>query len=60
MLFRLFYLWWVLALPACITVITVYVLNSEAKTVRVEVRATAYQRHVPPCNHQLLLATNCY
>ena len=41
--FRLFYLWWVLALPACLGIVTVIGTNRDTKSVVSEIRAGMYR-----------------
>jgi len=40
--FRLFFLWWVLAVPASLDLVTVFVLNIELKTVKTEIKNGMY------------------
>ena len=40
--FRLFFLWWVLAVPVSLDLVTVFVLNIELKTVKTEIKNGMY------------------
>ena len=42
MQFRLFFLWWVLCVPVALDLVTVFVLNLEVKTVKMEMKNGLY------------------
>merc|ERR1719223_193058 len=43
--FRLFYLWWVLAVPPCLNIISILILNVEGRSVVHEMKSGMYRPH---------------